>query len=227
LNFVAQPDPLPGFTPGLNVSRVVLILETSSSTNRFKTNRLAVTAHRPAKADGSVAVGSFCAFACAPRTRHEMQGSNIFVGLLKQMIKEDHFLRAPRECLRSRRTYPLRGKHLDRPDHAVHQRFWTHILAAIRLIHLSKSISIFYDSPLVGVRHRSARLSSQTTVATFVTVVVTTGFSQWGAESYRPFRPCQPLSNGFDEIFKGVANATCGTSQNDRGSGTAADWSRG
>jgi hypothetical protein len=39
--------------------------------------------------------------------------------------------------------------------------------------------------------------------------------------------PLSTLVNGSDEIFKGVANATCGTSQNDRGSGTAADWSRG
>jgi len=94
LNFLARPDPLPGVTPGLNVSRVVFILEMSLSTNPLKTSGLAVTAHQSARTGGSAGVGFVLPdYSVNANSKPEIcKAQTSSLAYSNKMIKEDHLL---------------------------------------------------------------------------------------------------------------------------------------
>lgn len=119
LDFVARARPharwgrhfCPPF-PGLTVSGPAFILETSLSTPKFKTNFGAVTASAPAKARRS-AKSNDGRQECLPhQTWSKAQTSSM---ASQKLIKEDHFLRAPQGCLRSRCAGLVKGRRLGSP----------------------------------------------------------------------------------------------------------------
>ena len=99
-----------------------------------------------------------------------MQGSNIFDGFSKKMIKEDHYLACTTKMseIQLRHSRPVKTFHddLDRPSHAVHRRSGAHILAAVRLF-------------------TCQRAQLQTLMATFVAVIVVSHFGPGGLKRGR------------------------------------------
>lgn len=84
-----------------------------------------------------------------------------------------------------------------RPNRSVHQSLRTHILAAFdySLVKEPATCRGHFDVP--PGKPQSAHILSQTTPATFVTVVVRVGSPDRGGESYRRPMPCQRLPRRF------------------------------
>ena len=138
-------------------------------TNRIKTViRSAVTACPSARTARSVATPHPGA---SPESNAAMQGSNIYDGFSKKMIKEDHYLACTTKMSEIQACATFRpvktfGDDLDRPSHAVHRRSGAHILAAVRLF-------------------TCQRAQLQTLMATFVAVIVVSHFGPGGLKRGR------------------------------------------